>query len=63
LRTQKTVVTCDVCGKEIEEAVFDGLIRINANEEIRFDICSDDTEKLFGEIEASPRRGRTKQAA
>ena len=56
-KTRMTVTTCDICGNQTDDA-YAGVVRLNEQDEIRFDICDNDKQKLFGEIKPSARRGR-----
>lgn len=59
MKKKITVVICDLCGKEVEkDSSREGVIHLDSQEDIRFDLCLDDVKNHFGEIEPSPRRGR-----
>lgn len=59
-----TVVSCDVCGKEMNGDKFmEGKVLVGEKNEIRFDICAEDVEKLFGTLPLSKRRGRVVESA
>ena len=64
MRKRVTVVVCDICEEEFEEnGTLEGVVHLDSQESLRFDICKEDTEKLFGKIEPSARRGRKTAAA
>jgi hypothetical protein len=60
-----TVVVCDLCGKEVEESSSrEGVIHLDTQEDLKFDLCWDDIQNHFADhIEPSPRRGRKAEAA
>lgn len=64
MREKVLQITCDVCGKEVDAGeVLTGAVRVEDTEEVRFDLCADDFEKLFGKLDVSPRRGSRGKAA
>lgn len=54
---KQTVIVCDVCGKRVEQA-NEGTVKLNGRKEIRFDICTEDTDRFFASLKPVARRGR-----
>lgn len=53
---KRNVIVCDICGEDTD-AGLEGVVR-SGRQEIRFDICEADKQKLFGDLPVQPRRGR-----